>query len=68
MWEEVAAAYNVFNRHGKEIRQSDLKAVFAEYLDHPVTDQDLNDIMEECDKQGRGTIDLASFKEFYFAS
>ena len=37
-YEEVVAAFNVFDRHGKGIKQSDLKAVFAEYLDHPVTD------------------------------
>ena len=68
MSEEVVAAFNVFDRHSKGIKVQDLKAVFAEYLDHPVTDQDLNDIMEECDPQGTGVIKIKEFKDFYFSS
>ena len=67
MYEEVMSAFNVFDRHSKGIKQSDLKAVFAEYLDHPVTDQDIADIMEECDKQGSGVIKMVDFRDFYFA-
>ena len=66
-YEEVVAAFSVFDRHGKGIKQTDLKAIFAEYLDHPVTDQDINDIMEECDKNGQGQIQIKEFKEFYFS-
>ncbi len=36
------------------IKPGDLKRVFADHLDHPVTEQDIADIMAVCDKNNTG--------------
>ena len=64
--QECLAAFRVFDRYERVfIKPADLKQVFAEYLDHPVNDQDINDIMEACDKNKTGSISFHDFKKFY---
>lgn len=63
---EFLAAFKVFDRYERVfIKPSDLKQVFADYLDHPVTEQDIADIMAACDKNGSGSITFQDFKKFY---
>ena len=49
------------------IKPGDLRRVFADHLDHPVTEQDINDIMAICDKNGTGQITYGEFYKFYFS-
>ena len=64
--EEVVAAFKVFDRYERTVlKPSDLKQVLTEYLEHPVSDQDINDILAECDKNNTGSISLREFQEFY---
>ena len=66
--QESLAAFRVFDRYERIfIKPADLKQVFAEYLDHPVNDQDIADIMAACDKNGSGQISYQEFKKFYFS-
>ncbi len=65
---EAEDAFNVFDRFERgQLKPSDLKQAFAEYLDHPVTDQDIQDIMASCDKSNLGHISFPEFKKFYFS-
>ena len=64
--QECSAAFRVFDRYERVmIKPADLKQVFSEYLDHPVSDQDIADIMAACDKNGTGAISFHDFKKFY---
>ena len=64
--QECFAAFRVFDRYERMyIKPADLKQVFAEYLDHPVNDQDIADIMAICDKNNTGSISFPEFKKFY---
>lgn len=66
MQSECIAAFRIFDRYERaSIKPADLKSVFAEYLDHPVTDQDIADIMNCCDKNDTGSISFQDFKKFY---
>ena len=65
---EIVDAYKAFDTFEKHsLRPSDLKRTFADYLDHPVTDQDINDIMAAVDKSNTGQIGFNDFKKFYFS-
>ena len=64
--QECLDAFRVFDRYERVlIKPGDLKQVFAEYLDHPVSDQDIADIMAACDKNNTGSINFHDFKKFY---
>ena len=64
--QECLAAFRVFDRLERVcIKPADLKQVFSDYLDHPVSDQDINDIMAACDKNNTGSINFHDFKKFY---
>ena len=47
------------------IKPVDLRQVLNEHLDHPVTEQDIADIMAACDKNNTGSISFIDFKKFY---
>ncbi len=47
------------------IGAAEFKQVFGDYLDHPVSDQDLAELMAVCDKNGSGQISLKEFKDLY---
>ena len=65
---EAVAAFTVFDRYeNRFIKPSNLKQIFADYLDHAVTDQDISDIMAACDKNNTGSITFPEFKKFYFS-
>ena len=50
-------AFELFDANrNQKIKPSDLKRVFAEYLEHPVTDSDIADIMAACDQNNLGEI------------
>ena len=66
--QECLDAFHVFDSFERVfIKPGDLKRVFADYLDHPVTEQDIADIMAECDKSNTGSISYTDFKKFYFS-
>ena len=66
--QESLDAFHVFDSFERVfIKPGDLKRVFADYLDHPVTDQDIADIMAECDKSNTGSISYTDFRKFYFS-
>ena len=65
---ECLAAFKVFDRYERIfIKPADLKVVLNDNLDHPVTDQDIADIMAACDKNNTGSINFHDFKKFYLS-
>ena len=65
-YQECLEAFRVFDRFERVfIKPADLKQVLSEYLDHPVNDQDIADIMAACDKNNTGSISFHDFKKFY---
>ena len=64
--QEFLSAFRVFDRFERAfIKPSDLKQAFADYLDHPVNEQDIADIMAACDKNNSGSIIFKDFIKFY---
>ena len=66
MQQECLEAFKVIDRYERYfIKPTDLKQVLSEYLDHPVTDQDIADIMAACDKNNTGSISYNDFRKFF---
>ena len=60
---EARACFKVFDKRDRNvIGAAEFKQVFGDYLDHPVSDQDLAELMQECDRNGTGQISFAEFK------
>ena len=63
---EARACFKVFDKRDRNvIGPAEFKQVFADYLDHPVSDQDLTELMAECDKNGTGQVSFGEFKTLY---
>uniref|UniRef100_A0A7S3U5H6 EF-hand domain-containing protein n=1 Tax=Strombidinopsis acuminata TaxID=141414 RepID=A0A7S3U5H6_9SPIT len=63
---EAAECFRLFDKKDRQtINAGDLKAVLADFLEFPVTDQDIQDFMAECDKNGTGHITLRDFQKLY---
>ena len=64
--EEVKDAFKVFDKRERNfISIHDLKVVFDEYLE--VSKTELEEIMQECDKNGTGNISFKEFQKLYLA-
>ena len=60
---EARAAFKVFDKRERNvIGISEFKQVFGDYLDHPVSDADLAELMAACDRNGTGQISPVEFK------
>ena len=63
---ENIAAFKILDRFERGIiKPSDLKQVFADYLDHTVNETDIADIMVACDPKNTGSINFGGFRKFY---
>ena len=64
--EEIKEAFKLFDRSDRVlIKPVDLRQVLNEHLDHPVTEQDIADIMAACDTHNTGSISYKDFQKFY---
>ena len=66
--EEAKECFRLFDKRDRQvITAQDIKPVLATYLPFPHTDQDVLDLISECDKDGSGHITFADFKALYLA-
>ena len=55
--EEARECFKLFDKRDRNyINAADLKAVLANYLEFPVSDQDIQDFMGETDPNSSGTV------------
>ncbi len=53
--EESREAFRLFDKRERNyITPSEIKQVLSNYLEFPVSEQDINDFMNECDPNGTG--------------
>ena len=66
--EEAKECFNLFDKRNRDlITAADIKPVLAQYLPFPPNDQDILDLIAECDKSGSGHISFNDFKALYLA-
>ena len=64
--EEAKECFRLFDKRDRQvITAQDIKPVLAQYLPFPPTDQDVMDLISECDKNGNGHVTFADFKALY---
>ena len=69
-YEEARECFRLFDKRDKGmVTTGDLKASLPNYLDFPVTQQDIEDFVNECggqeDGTGSGSIDVNKFTDMY---
>ena len=66
--DEARECFKLFDKRDKDqINAGDLKQVLSNYLEFPVTENDIRDFMSECGGQidGSGSISFKNFKNLY---
>jgi Ca2+-binding EF-hand superfamily protein len=66
--DEARECFKLFDKRDRNyINSSDLKAVLSNYLEFPVSEQDIQDFMNECDVNGTGTVAFRDFMKLYLS-
>lgn len=66
--DEARECFKLFDKRDRNyINSSDLKAVLSNYLEFPVSEQDIHDFMAECDPNGTGTVAFRDFMKLYLS-
>ena len=66
--EESREAFRLFDKRERNyITPSEVKQVLSNYLEFPVTEQDINDFMMECDPNGTGQVAFRDFSKLYLS-
>ena len=64
--EEARECFKLFDKRDKGyITMNDLKSVLPNYLEFPVTDSELQELIGECDPNGTGNIREKEFMKLY---
>ena len=65
---EATECFQLFDkRDRKAINANEIKTVLSSYLEFPVSEQDIQDFMSECDPQGTGAVHLNQFAKLYLS-
>lgn len=65
---EAAECFQLFDkRDRKVINANEIKTVLSSYLEFPVSEQDIQDFMAECDPQGTGAVHINTFAKLYLS-
>ncbi len=66
--DEARECFKLFDKRDRSyINASDLKTVLSTYLEFPVSEQDIQDFMGECDINGTGTVAFRDFMKLYLS-
>ena len=66
--EEAREVFRLFDKRERNyITPADLKQVLSNYLEFPVSEQDVSDFMGECDPQGVGQVGYRDFMKLYLS-
>ena len=64
--DEASDCFKLFNKRNHDtITAAEVKSTLMEYLEFNVTDNDINEFMDQCDNSGSGQIDFKSFSGLY---
>ena len=67
--EEAGECFKLFDKKDRGIiNAGDLKGVLNNYLDFPVTQQDIEDFIAMCGDDGHGNVKLSEFQNFYLSN
>ena len=65
---DAKECFKLFDKRERNfINAADIKAVLSDYLEFAVSDQEIQEILLECDKNGTGTVNFSEFKKLYLA-
>ena len=66
--DESRECFHLFDKRERNyINANEIKAVVSNYLEFPVTEQDIQDFMTECDPQGTGQVNFREFMKLYLS-
>ena len=66
--EEAKECFGLFDKRGRQfITAQDIKPMLSQFLPFPPTDQDVIELVAECDKDGKGHVTFAEFKQLYLS-
>ena len=66
--EEASECYKLFDKKDRgSINAGDLKGILNNYLDFPVTQQDIEDFIQMCGDDGHGNVKYKEFESFYLS-
>lgn len=66
--EESREAFRLFDKRDKNyITPNEIKQVLGNYLEFPVSEQDLQDFMEHCDPNSTGSVAYKDFQKLYLS-
>jgi Ca2+-binding EF-hand superfamily protein len=66
--DEARECFRLFDKRDKGyITANDLKQVLPNYLEFPVTDSEISELIQECDPNGSGNIVFRDFARLYNA-
>ena len=66
--EEARECFKLFDKRDRNyINVTDIKSVLSNYLEFPVSEQDVADFMAECDPNGSGTVAFRDFMKLYLS-
>jgi Ca2+-binding EF-hand superfamily protein len=66
--EEARECFRLFDKREKNyITANDLKSVLPHYLEFPVTDAEISELISECDPASSGSIAFREFAKLYNA-
>ncbi len=64
--EEAREAFKLFDKRERNyITTNEIKSVLSNYLEFPVSEQDINDFMSECDPNLTGQVAYRDFSKLY---
>ena len=64
--DEARECFKLFDKRDKNyITANDLKSVLPNYLEFPVTDGEIQELISECDPNGTGNIAFRDFARLY---
>ena len=66
--EESREAFRLFDKRERNyITVNEIKSVLSNYLEFPVSEQDINDFMAECDQNGTSQVAYKDFSKLYLS-
>ena len=66
--DESRECFKLFDKRDRnQVNANEVKGVLSNYLEFPVSEQDIADFMKECDSNGQGSVHFRDFMKLYLS-